>query len=63
LISAIKRRTKDLIDELNRVDWPDKQKVFGSTYAVVAVSLFVAAYLWGADVLFNWLTGMLMPGR
>jgi preprotein translocase SecE subunit len=63
LISAIKRRTKDLVAELNRVDWPDKQKVLNSTYAVLAVSVLVAAYLWGADVLFNWLTSMLMPGR
>jgi preprotein translocase SecE subunit len=63
LISAIKRRTKDLVAELNRVDWPDKHKVLNSTYAVVVVSALVAAYLWGADVLFNWLTSMLMPGR
>jgi preprotein translocase SecE subunit len=52
-----------LVDELNRVDWPDKQKVLSSTYAVVAVSLVVAAYLWGADILFNWLTSLLLPGR
>ena len=63
MISAIRKRTKDLVDELNRVDWPDKQKVLSSTYAVVAVSLVVAAYLWGADILFNWLTSLLLPGR
>jgi len=63
LISAIRRRTKDLAAELNRVDWPDRQKVLNSTYAVAAISAVVATYLWGADVLFNWLTSLLMPGR
>jgi preprotein translocase SecE subunit len=63
VISAIKRRTKDLLAELDRVDWPDKQKVLSSTYAVVVVSAVVAVYFWGTDVLFSWLTTLVMPGH
>jgi len=61
LISTIKRQTKDLLAELNRVDWPSKNKVLSATYAVVLVSVFVGVYLWGADVLFSWLTKFLAP--
>jgi preprotein translocase subunit SecE len=61
LISVIKRQVKDLSAELNRVDWPSKDKVKGATYAVVIVSVFVGVYLWGADVVFSWLTKHLLP--
>jgi preprotein translocase subunit SecE len=63
LISTIKRQTKDLVAELNRVDWPDKDKVRNATYAVVAVSVLVGIYLWGADIFFSWLTKFLLPGQ
>ena len=61
MISTIKRQTKDLIAELNRVDWPSKDKVLKSTYAVVAVSVLIGIYLWGADILFSWLNELLLP--
>jgi len=61
LISVIKRQVKDLAAELNRVDWPSKDKVKSATYAVVIVSVFVGVYLWGADVFFSWVTKHLLP--
>jgi len=61
LISVIKRQVKDLAAELNRVDWPTKDKVINATYAVLIVSIFVGIYLWGADVFFSWVTKYLLP--
>jgi preprotein translocase subunit SecE len=61
LISTIKRQVKDLIAELNRVDWPTRNKVLSATYAVVIVSVFVGTYLWAADILFSWVTHFLVP--
>ncbi|MDR2698016.1 MAG: preprotein translocase subunit SecE [Holophagales bacterium] len=61
MISTIKRQVKDLIAELNRVDWPTKNKVLSATYAVVIVSVFVGTYLWAADVFFSWVTRFLVP--
>lgn len=63
MISTIKQQTKNLLDELNRVDWPSKDKVLGSTYAVVVVSLFVGAFLWGADQVISWGMKFILPGR
>jgi preprotein translocase SecE subunit len=49
VISAIKQQAKDLSAELNRVDWPSKEKVITSAWTVVIISLFVGAYLWSVD--------------
>lgn len=49
MIGAIKQQAKDLAAELNRVDWPSKEKVMTSAWTVVIISVFVGAYLWSAD--------------
>ena len=49
MIGAIKQQAKDLAAELNRVDWPSKEKVMSSAYTVVIISVFVGVYLWSVD--------------
>ena len=53
MIGAIKQQARDLATELNRVDWPNKEKVMASTWTVVFVSVFVGIYLWSADWVFS----------
>ena len=53
MIGAIKQQAKDLAAELNRVDWPSKEKVMTSAWTVVIVSVFVGVYLWAADWVFT----------
>ncbi|WP_243324053.1 MULTISPECIES: preprotein translocase subunit SecE [Geothrix] len=53
MIGAIKQQARDLFAELDRVDWPSKEKVLTSTYTVVIISVFVGAYLWAADWVFS----------
>jgi preprotein translocase SecE subunit len=53
VIGAIKQQAKDLAVELNRVDWPSKEKVMSSVWTVAIVSVFVGAYLWSADWIFS----------
>ena len=50
MISTLKTQAQDLIAELNRVDWPKKEKVMRYTWSVVILSLLVGFYLWGADL-------------
>ena len=52
MIGAIKQQVRDLTAELNRVDWPSKDKVMTSAYTVAVVSVFVGIYLWAADWVF-----------
>jgi len=61
LISIIKQQARDLVAELNRVDWPSKDKVLNQTYAVVAVSVFVGLFLWGADWVITWGMKVVLP--
>ena len=61
MISTIKKQSKELWAELDRVDWPGKQKVLSATYAVVAVSVFVGFFLWGADLLISWGMQFILP--
>ena len=43
MISTIKKQAKDLWAELDRVDWPGKDKVLGATSTVSVLRLFFSA--------------------
>ena len=49
MIGTIKQQARDLMAELDRVDWPSKDKVLSTTWVVVVISVFVGVYLWAAD--------------
>lgn len=53
MIGAIKQQAKDLATELNRVDWPSREKVISSAWTVTVISVFVGAYLWSVDWVFS----------
>jgi preprotein translocase subunit SecE len=61
LISTIKQQARDLLAELNRVDWPGKDKVLNAAYAVAAVSVFVGVFLWSADWVISWGMRFILP--
>ena len=61
MISIIKQQAKELLAELNRVDSPSKDKVLSATYSVVAVSVFVGLFLWGADWVISWGMKFILP--
>ena len=61
MISAIKQQTRDLATELNRVDWPSKDKVLTAAYSVAIVSMFVGLYLWSADWVISWGMKFVLP--
>lgn len=61
MITTIKQQTKDLLAELNRVDWPGKEKVMSSTGAVIVVSTFVGLFLWLADLAISWGMKFILP--
>ena len=61
MISTIKQQAKDLVTELNRVDWPGKEKVLTASYAVVAVSVFVGIFLWSAAWVISWGMKFILP--
>ena len=61
MISTIKQQAKELLAELNRVDWPSKDKVLSAAYSVAAVSVFVGLFLWSADWVISWGMKFILP--
>jgi preprotein translocase subunit SecE len=61
LISTVKHQAKELLAELNRVDWPAKDKVLSAAYSVAVVSVFVGLFLWGADWVISWGMQLVLP--
>jgi len=44
---------KEAREEMRKVDWPDKQKVFKYTLSVIQLSIAVAVFLGLLDLLFS----------
>jgi len=61
LISTIKQQASELFAELNRVDWPTKDKVFSAAISVVVVSAFVGVFLYAADTVISWGMTFILP--
>ncbi len=49
MIGTIKQQARDLMAELDRVDWPSRDKVLSTTWTVAVISVFVGVFLWAAD--------------
>ncbi|WP_299238223.1 preprotein translocase subunit SecE [Sulfurihydrogenibium sp.] len=44
---------KEVFEELKKVTWPSKDLVKTATIAVIVLTLIMALYLWGLDILFT----------
>jgi preprotein translocase subunit SecE len=61
LIAPIKQQAKDLFAELQRVDWPNREKVISSTTTVIVISVFMGLFLWVADLGLTWAMQYILP--
>jgi preprotein translocase subunit SecE len=61
LIATIKQQVKDLAAELQRVDWPNREKVLSSTGTVIVISVFVGIFLWLTDLGLTWVMQRILP--
>jgi len=44
---------KDVRGEMKKVTWPSKDDMIKTTIAVIVISLFFGAYLFGVDFIFS----------
>ncbi len=61
MIGTIKQQARDLKAELDRVDWPSRDKVMSSTSTVIVISVFGGVFLWAADWVLAKGLGFLFP--
>jgi preprotein translocase subunit SecE len=51
---------KEVFEELKKVTWPSKDLVKTATIAVIVLTLIMALYLWGLDILFTKIIAFIM---
>jgi preprotein translocase subunit SecE len=51
---------KEVFEELKKVTWPSKNLVKTATIAVIVLTLIMALYLWGLDILFTKIIAFIM---
>ena len=57
-LSAWQRFTnfwREVVEELKKVDWTSREKLWSATKIVIVSSLVMSAYLFALDALFSWL--------
>lgn len=51
---------KEVIQELKKVSWPNKEQTINKTVLVIVVSVFMTLYIGGLDFLFQQLMNLLI---
>jgi len=53
MIEKIKGYIRTSIEEIKKVNWPTKKETYHYTLVVIAISAFVAVFLYGLDQVFS----------
>ncbi|MFZ5376591.1 MAG: preprotein translocase subunit SecE [Patescibacteria group bacterium] len=59
-MQAIKKYFQEVVQELKKVSWPSRQQTINMTMVVIVVSLIIAAYLAGLDIVFQKMMGAVL---
>ena len=51
-VGTLREGYKDVLAEMKKVTWPNRNEVVGTTVVVLVATVVFAVYLWGCDVLF-----------
>lgn len=57
---GISRFFRDTRGEMKKVVWPSRKQVWNNLLVVLAFSLVMALFIFGLDLLFNWLLGIVI---
>ncbi|MBD3279866.1 MAG: preprotein translocase subunit SecE [Candidatus Pacebacteria bacterium] len=52
-MQKIAQYLKEVVQEVNKVSWPDKETTINKTLVVITATASVAAYLGGLDLVFQ----------
>jgi preprotein translocase subunit SecE len=51
-VATLREGWKDIIAEMKKVTWPNRNEVVSTTVVVLVATVVFAVYLWGCDVVF-----------
>ncbi len=49
----VKRYLREVVSEIKKLEWPSKSKIWNNTIVVLAMMLFVTAFVWVLDLGFS----------
>lgn len=56
----IKRYIQEVIQEIKKVSWPDKEQTINKTVLVIVVSVLVSIYIGGLDLILQQMMKLLL---
>ena len=51
-IVTVRDGWRDVLSEMKKVTWPNRNEVVGTTVVVIVATVVFAVYLWGCDIIF-----------
>jgi len=51
-VTTVRDGWKDVLSEMKKVTWPNRNEVVGTTVVVIVATVVFAVYLWGCDIIF-----------
>jgi len=51
-VTTVRDGWKDVLLEMKKVTWPNRNEVVGTTVVVIVATVVFAVYLWGCDIIF-----------
>ena len=51
-VTTVREGWRDVLAEMKKVTWPNRNEVVGTTVVVLVATVVFAVYLWGCDVVF-----------
>jgi preprotein translocase subunit SecE len=51
-VTTVREFVRDVMAEMKKVTWPNRNEVVGTTAVVLVATVVFAVYLWGCDILF-----------
>lgn len=53
MIDGLKKFLNEVVSELRKVTWPSKEEIIGSTWVVIIVSVVMALFIGGVDLILD----------
>jgi preprotein translocase subunit SecE len=59
LIQNLTQYIKDVIAEMHKVSWPERNELLGATVLVIVLSIIMAVFVYACDQVLNQIVGLI----
>jgi preprotein translocase subunit SecE len=58
LFQNLSQYIKDVVAEMHKVSWPERNELFGATVLVIVLSIMMAVFVYACDQVLNKIIGL-----